>query len=201
MSKANIKRLVLLCTALSMLIVFIVFTCILAKPGTNYTDEYKIHLALKELDTIEEVETYLTDNKISYEINASTLTLNDYQNIEYVIHTDNSTGHLIPSAKCLILEKLDAKDYEVVTVEKVATKDGWNENIYLKQKGITYSKYNGEYFIETSWALQIFKTVSMILFIGISVYLTLDYLDLYYKMKKNAALKEKAPKVSQDNKA
>ncbi len=201
MSKSNIKRIVLLSTSVAMLIIFIVFSCVLANPGKNYTDEYKIHLALSEYDTIEEVETYLTDNKISYEINNSTLTLNNYENIEYVIHTDNSTGHLIPSAKCLLLEKLDARDYEVITVEKVATEDGWNENIYLKKNGITYSRYNGEYFIQTTWALQIFKTVSLIAFIGISVYLVLEYLDLYFKMKKRTDLKEKAPKVSQDNKA
>ena len=199
MSKANIKRIVLLSTSVAMLIIYIVFSCVLANPGKNYTDEYKIHLALSEYGTIEEVETYLTDNKISYKINNSTLTLNDYQNIEYVIHTDNSTGHLIPSAKCLLLEKLDAKDYEVVTVEKTDTEDGWNENIFLKEKGSTYSKYNGEYFIQTTWALQIFKTVSLIAFIGIGGYLALEYLELYFKMKKRNDLKEKGPKVIQDN--
>ena len=184
MSKANIKRIVLLSTGVAMLIVFIVFSCILAKPGTNYTAEYKIHLALNELDNIDDVEAYLTENNISYEIQNSTLTLNDYDNIKFVIRTDNSTGYYIPSEKLVLLSKLDAKDYEIVTVEKEQTEDGWNENIFLKEKGITYSRYNGEYFIETTWALQIFKTVSMILFIGIGVYLTLDYLELYFKMRK-----------------
>ena len=122
--------------------------------------------------------------QVSYEIKNSTLTLNDYDNIKFVIRTDNSTGYYIPSEKLVLLSKLDAKDYEIVTVEKEQTEDGWNENIFLKDQGITYSRYNGEYFIETTWALQIFKTVSMILFIGIGVYLTLDYLELYFKMRK-----------------
>ena len=184
MSKANIKRIVLLSTGVAMLIVFIVFSCILANPGTNYTDEYKIHLALTELDNISDVEAYLTENQIPYEIKNSTLTLNDYDNIKFVIRTDNSTGYLIPSEKLVLLSKLDAKDYEIVTVEKVPTEDGWNENIYLKESGITYSRYNGEYFIQTTWVLQLIKTVSMVLFIGIGAYLVLDYLDLYFKMKK-----------------
>ncbi len=189
MSKANKKRIVLLSTGLAMLIAFIVFTCILAGLGTNYTNEYRIHLALSELDTIEEVETYLTENNVSYEINNSTLTLNDYDNIKYVIRTDNSTGYLIPSDKFVILSKLDAKDYEIVTVKQEKTENGWNEHIFLKEKGITYSKYNGEYFIQTTWFLKLINTVAMVGFISITVYLTLDYLDLYFKMRKRQAAK------------
>lgn len=184
MSKTNIKRIVILGVGIAMLIVFIVFSCILSGLGKNYTEEYKIHLALSELNTIEEVENYLTENQISYEIKNSTLTLNDYSNIKYVIRTDNSTGHLVPSDKCLLLEKLDEKDYEVVTVNKVTTEEGWNEHVFLKDGGSTYSKYNGEYFIQQTAALETVKTISLFFFIGIGAYLALDYLDLYTKMKK-----------------
>ncbi|MBR6689063.1 MAG: hypothetical protein IKL68_03520 [Clostridia bacterium] len=183
MSKENKKRIVLLSTGVAMLIIFIIFSCILSNPGKDYTKEYNIHLALLELENIDDVEAYLTENNVSYEINNSTLTLNDYDNIEYVIRTDNSTGYLIPSDKFVYLSKLDAKDYEIVTVEKEATENGFNEHIFLKHKGITYSKYNGEYFIQTTWILQLIKTVSNIGFIAISVYLVLDYLDLYFKMR------------------
>lgn len=109
MSKENKKRIVLLSTGVAMLIIFIIFSCILSNPGKDYTKEYNIHLALLELENIDDVEAYLTENNVSYEINNSTLTLNDYDNIEYVIRTDNSTGYLIPSDKFVYLSKLDAK--------------------------------------------------------------------------------------------
>ena len=193
MSKANKKRVVLLCTGAAMLIIFIVFTCILANPGKDYTKEYEIHLALLELENVEDVEAYLTENKLSYEITNSTITLNNYDNIKYVIRTDNSTGYLVPSEKFLYLAKLDAKDYEIVTVEKEATADGFNEHIFIKNKGITYSKYNGGYFIQTTWVLTLVKTISNIGFIAIGIYLVLDYLELYTKARKKKAVKTPSP--------
>ena len=193
MSKANKKRLVLLCTGVAMLIVSIVFSCILSTHGKEYTKEYQIHLALLELDNVQDVEAYLTENNISYSINNSTLTLNNYENIEYFIRTDNSTGYLIPSEKFLYLAKLDAKDYEIVTVEKEPSNDGYDELIFLKHKGITYSKFNGSYFIETTRALKTIQVISTIAYILIGVYLVLDYLELYFNMLKNRAA-SKSPK-------
>lgn len=197
MSKENKKRLVLLSTGVAMLIIFIVFSCILAGPGKDYTKEYNIHLALLELESIEDVEAYLTENNVSYEITNSTLTLNDYDNIEYVIRTDNSTGYLIPSDKFIYLAKLDAKDYEIVTVEKETTEDGFNEHIFIKSKGITYSKYNGDYFIQTTWLLLLVKIVSILGFIAITSYLVLDYLNLYSKMKRREKEKEQSKSAPQ----
>lgn len=197
MAKKKIKRLVLLSTCVAMLIVYICFSCVLAGHGKNYTEEYKIHLALKEFDTVQEVETYLIDNKVSYSINNSIITLKDFNNIQYVIHTDNSTGVLVPSNKCMILEKLDAMDFEIVKVNKEATEDGWNEHIFLKENGITYSRINGDYFIQTTWAIKLIQTISCIVFIGTGVYLVLEYLELYFKMRKKNVQNQASPYTKQ----
>ena len=91
MKKFNFKRLCALLLGLCSLFLFISFTTTADGLGVDYTKEYTMYLDIKEMSSLEDVESYLDNLNISYDINESKLTLPDYDSIEYVIKTDNSS--------------------------------------------------------------------------------------------------------------
>lgn len=168
-------RLALLRAGIISLVVCTIFAFIAATPGTNYSAEYEIYNDLSKITTVESVEEYLEARKISYTIQNSTIELHDYD-IHYVINNDNSTGWLIPSHKHIMLSKLDALDYEIVKVEKESTNDGWNECVSVKESVYTYTRLNGEYFIENT-AL-VFTIVWLSLILGVILILIDELRDI-----------------------
>ena len=109
MKKFNFKRLCSLILGLCSLFLFISFTTTADGPGVDYTKEYAMYLDIKEMSSLEDVEAYLDNLNISYDINESKLTLPDYDSIEYVIKTDNSSGYLLHSNLMHNLSRLDER--------------------------------------------------------------------------------------------
>ncbi|MBR6689062.1 MAG: hypothetical protein IKL68_03515 [Clostridia bacterium] len=180
MKKFNFKRLCTLLLGLCSLILFISFTATVDGPGVDYTKEFGMYLDIKEMTSLEEVETYLDNLNVSYDINESKLTLPDYGNIEYVINTDNSSGYLLHSTLMHNLNRLDERDLDIVTVKKETIDNEIIELIYLEDNGLTYTKIANKYYIEPTIIYLILIPISFFSFIILLTTSITEYIGVFF---------------------
>ncbi len=154
------KRVALLCLGLISLIVYIVFCGIFDAPGIDYTTEYAIYQDISNMSSLEDVEAYLNDKSISYDIKESKLVLPDYDDIEYIILPDGSSGYIKHSKLHHNLSRLDERDADIVTVKKELINNKTVETIYLEDNGLTYTKIANKYYIEPSFIYAIIIIIS-----------------------------------------
>ena len=189
MKKFNFKRLCSLILGLCSLFLFISFTTTVDGPGVDYTKEYTMYLDIKEMSSLEDVESYLDNQNISYNINESKLTLPDYDSIEYVIKTDNSSGYLLHSNLMHNLSRLDERDADIVTVKKETINNEITELIYLETNGLTYTKIADKYYIEPTIIYVILIIVSFFSFIILLTSSITEYIGVFFdwlKKKRDA---------------
>ena len=189
MKKFNFKRLWSLILGLCSLLLFISFTTTVDGYGTDYTKEYSMYLDIKEMSSLEDVESYLDNLNISYDIDESKLTLQDYESIEYMINTDNSSGYLLHSKLMHNLSRLDERDTDIVTVKKETINNETTELIYLEDNGLTYTKIADKYYIEPTIIYIIFIIVSFFSFIILLPSSICEYIGVFFdwiKKKRDA---------------
>lgn len=180
MKKFNFKRLCSLILGLCSLFLFISFTTTVDGPGVDYTKEYAMYLDIKEMSSLEDVEAYLDNLNISYDINESKLTLPDYDSIEYVIKTDNSSGYLLHSNLMHNLTRLDERDTDIVTVKKETINNEITELIYLETNGLTYTKIADKYYIEPTIIYVILIIVSFFSFVILLTSSITEYIGVFF---------------------
>ena len=194
MKKFNFKRLCTLILGLCSLLLFISFTTTANGYGVDYTKEFHMYLDIKEMTSLEEVESYLSNLNISYDIDESTLTLPTYDNIEYVINTDNSSGYLLHSTLMHNLNRLDERDLDIVTVKKETLDNETTELIYLEDNGLTYTKIANKYYIEPTIIYVILIPVSFFSFIILLPTSIIEYLGVFFDwLKKKRDEKKNKP--------
>lgn len=155
--------------------------------GENYTEAYMIYKDLSSLNSIEEIEAYLVSNNHSYKINKNTLTLRDYEDIKFVLENNNVSGTIIACNECVMLSKLDEKDYEMIAVEYFIADEGeWVERIYFKQDNNVYSKVNDNYYINFTFKYDSLALISCIISVCTLSYSIGGFLfDLFQKKNKH----------------
>ena len=162
---SKVKRVALLCVGLISLVVYIIFSGIVDGPGIDYTAEYGIYQDMSSLASIKDVEAYLCDKDIQYEIKDSRLILTDYDDVEYIILPDNSSGYVEYSTLHHNLSRLDERDLDIVTVKNELINNETVETIYLEDNGLTYTKIANKYYIEPTWIYAIVIVISFFAYI------------------------------------
>lgn len=192
MKKFNFKRLCSLILGLCSLFLLISFTTTVDGYGIDYTEEYSMYLDINEMSSLEDVEAYLDNLNISYDINESKLTLQDYENIEYVINTDNSSGYLQHSNLMHNLRRLDERDLDIVTVKKETINNETTELIYLETNVLTYTKIANKYYIEPTIIYVILIIVSFFSFIILLPSSIIEYIGVFFDWLKKKRDEKKA---------
>lgn len=148
MVKLHLKRLFALFIGIISLIGCIFYCKLLETPGIDYTASYELYNELKELTLISDVEHYLDNKNVSYEIDENRLVVMDYNSVEYIINPDNKTGYIVHSNIMHNLSKLDERNLDIIYIKKEIIDEKTLETVCLNESGFIYTKINNNYYIE-----------------------------------------------------
>lgn len=196
------KRIALLGLGLISLAIYIIFCGYINAPGIDYTNEYVIYQDIHKLTSLAEVEAYLCNKNISYKIKESILILPDYDDIEYLINPDNSSGYIKYSELHHNLSRLDERDSDIVIIMQDFVNNEPTETIYLEDNGLTYTKINDKYYIEPTLIYSIVIIISFfashVFLISITLIL-IDDLITWIKKKKEVKKSVDTPTETPSN--
>lgn len=180
MVKLHLKRLCALFIGIISLIGCIFYSQLLEAPGIDYTTSYELYNDIRELSQVKDVESYLDNKNISYEIDENRLTVPDYDTIEYIINPDNETGYIVHSTLIHNLSKLDERNLDIIYVKKDIIDGQTLETICLDKNGFIYTKIDNKYYVEPTLIYLIHVIVFFLSSIIILPLIIIEYIGIFF---------------------
>lgn len=170
MSKKVVAKYIFIFFCAIALLAFAVFATVYhCSNGSDYTEEYTVYKQVKDIKTLDSLREKLQELKLEYEITDKALSLNDYKNVSFSIHSDDSCS-IATNTKMYWFEQLDTENRSTMIIRRTLQNDKITEKFIIERDVFSYIKQNNHYF---------FKFTIMMVFGAASYFLTALILALY----------------------